>query len=190
MASATGESLKVSGFNCHAALTKTATAAIVNTQANSTESAPVAKARILVRGFSLSERKSTMRLTVIAAERAETIATTIQRIWRSVGQPCDVKRAASSAPVKANGNAKTECSNFIISRMVRMRPAIALSLRLFRFGMRTCPAIHLFLLKADLREHAANVLGNEIVDRLRMMIIGRNSGHDDCSGRLRANHVF
>src|SRR5215813_9296991 len=131
-----------------------------------------------------------MRLMVMAAERAETIATIIQRIWRSVGQLCEVKRAARSAPVSAKGSANTECSNLIISRTVRMRPAIALSLRLFRFGMRTCPAIHLSLLKADLREHAANVLGNEIVDRLRMVIIGRNSGHDDCSGRLRANHVF
>src|SRR5579859_3829610 len=61
---------------------------------------------------------------VIAAERAETIATTIQRICLHEGQPCDVKRAASNAPVSAKGSAKTECSNLIISSTVRMRLAV------------------------------------------------------------------
>src|SRR6266403_6385125 len=62
-----------------------------------------------------------MRFSVIAAERAATIATTIHKTCRSVGQPCSVARAASSAPVSANGSAKTECSNLIISRTVRIR---------------------------------------------------------------------
>src|SRR5579859_314021 len=130
-----------------------------------------------------------MRLIVIAAERADTIATMNQAIWRSVGQLCEVKRAASKAPVSANGNANTECSNLIISRIVRMRPLIVLSLRLLCFRMRTRPAVHLVLSKPDLRKNAANVLRNKIVDRLRMVIIRRYGGHDDSPGRLRANHI-
>src|SRR5580765_767187 len=106
-----------------------------------------------------------MRLMVIAAERAETMATTIHRTWRREGQSCDVKRAASSAPVSAKGSAKTECSNLIISRTVRIRPAMAASgFRFLRFGMRTGPAVHLILSEANLRKHAANVLRYEIVD--------------------------
>src|ERR1700756_3640189 len=76
-----------------------------------------------------------MRLMVMAAERAATIATTIQRIWRSVGQEFRVARAASNAPVSAKGKAKTECSNLIISSTVRMREALTLwllSLRMDR----------------------------------------------------------
>src|SRR5579859_5185515 len=65
-----------------------------------------------------------MRFIVIAADRAATIATTIHRIWRNVGQPFRVARAASSAPVSANGSANTECSNLIISSTVRMRPLL------------------------------------------------------------------
>src|SRR5215468_10570827 len=135
-----------------------------------------------------------MRLMVMAAERAETIAMIIQRICRSVGQPCDVKRAASNAPVSANGKANTECSNLIISRTVRIRPAIALSPCLLGLGgilfrMRAGPAIHLVLSQADLSEHSANVLHYEIVDRFRMVIVRRDGGHDDCSGGLCANHV-
>src|SRR5579859_422478 len=110
-----------------------------------------------------------MRLIVIAAERADTIATMIQATWRSVGQLCEVKRAASNAPVSANGNANTECSNLIISRTVRMRPAIALCLRLLGLGMRTGPAVHLILSKSNLCKNAANVLRNKVVDGLRMV---------------------
>src|SRR5580704_19759760 len=113
-----------------------------------------------------------MRFTVIAAERAATMATTIQTYWRSVGQPFGgwcVARAASSAPVSANGSAKTECSNLIISSTVRMRPASA-KLRLRLFGaLLTCPAIHIFLGKINLRKNAINVLRDQVVDRLRMM---------------------
>src|SRR6267142_2959655 len=65
-----------------------------------------------------------MRLMVMAALRAATMATMIHRNCLHVGQPCEVKRAASSAPVSANGSAKTECSNLIISRIVRMRLAL------------------------------------------------------------------
>src|SRR5262252_4995348 len=62
-----------------------------------------------------------MRFMVMAAERAATIATTIHRTCRNVGQPCLVARAANSAAVRANGKANTECSNLIISRTMRMR---------------------------------------------------------------------
>src|SRR6202158_6001766 len=62
-----------------------------------------------------------MRLMVIAAERAATMETTIQKVCQRVAQVCAVMRAAKSAPVNANGSAKTECSNLIISRIVRMR---------------------------------------------------------------------
>src|SRR5277367_1155577 len=128
-----------------------------------------------------------MRFTVIAAERAATMATTIQTNWRRVGQPrggwC-VARAASNAPVRANGSANTECSNLIISSTVRMRPAIA-KLRLCLFYARlTRPAIHILLRKLDLREYAANILRHQIVDRLRMMIKRRNRRHDHRTGLL------
>jgi hypothetical protein len=85
-----------------------------------------------------------MRFSVIAADLAATIATTIHKTCRSVGQPCKVARAASNAPVSANGSAKTECSNLIISRTVRMRPAIRLILRFLRGGAAR-PAKHFFL---------------------------------------------
>src|SRR5256885_1900050 len=132
-----------------------------------------------------------MRLMVMAAERAETMATTIQRIWRKEGQPCDVKRAASSAPVSAKGRAKMECSNLIISRTVRMRPAMAPSgLRFLRFGMRTGPAVHPILSETNLSKHAANVLRYEIVDCFRLVIERRNRRHDERAGSLRPHHIF
>ncbi len=66
-----------------------------------------------------------MRLRVMAADRAATMAITIHKTCRNVGQLCWLARAASNAPVSANGKANTECSNLIISRIVRMRPAIS-----------------------------------------------------------------
>src|SRR5215472_2793896 len=105
-----------------------------------------------------------MRLSVMAAERAATIATTIHKTCRSVGQPCAVARAASSAPVSAKGSANTECSNLIISSTVRMRPAIASVLRLPARGA-AGPAEHFFLRQPGLRQHAANVLLHQVVNR-------------------------
>lgn len=75
---------------------------------------PAGRARELVRGFSASNFESTRRLKVIAALLAPTMATPSQVTSRQVGHP----RRASKAPVKAKGNAKTECSNRIISRVV------------------------------------------------------------------------
>src|SRR5258708_9915117 len=121
MKSATGESFRASGFNFHAAKMKIATAATVTINAKPVARARAASASCAVRGFALSKRTSAMRLTVMAALRAATMATMIQRNCFQVGQPWVVKRAASRAPVSANGKAKTECSNLIISRMVRRR---------------------------------------------------------------------
>src|SRR5579859_4322367 len=132
-----------------------------------------------------------MRLMVIAAERAETIATTIQRICGSVGQPCDVKRAARSAPVSAKGSAKIECSNLIISRIVRMRPAmIASGLRFLCGRLRAGPAKHLVLREANLRKYAAHVLRDQVVDGFRLVIKRWHRGHDHRAGGLRAEHVL
>ena len=54
-------------------------------------------------------------LLAIAAERAPTMATTIQMSCRAVGNP----PAANIAPHNANGSAKMECSHLIISRVTR-----------------------------------------------------------------------
>ena len=66
---------------------------------------------------------------VMAQERAPTIATMIHTICCHEGHPgaapaAGAERAASNAPISANGSANTECSNLIISRMVRMRDVL------------------------------------------------------------------
>src|SRR6266446_5753809 len=137
---------------------------------------------------------SAMRFMVMAAERAATIATTIHKIWLSEGHPCLVARAASNAPVSANGSANTECSNLIISSTILMRLAISelcakSRLRFFRGG-RARSAVHLFLREANLRQDAANELRNKIVDRFRLVIESRYRGHNHRTGLLRPQHVF
>ncbi len=57
-----------------------------------------------------------MRLNAMAAERAETMHSTIQPSWDARGMP----PAASMAPHKANGSAKIECSHLIISSVILM----------------------------------------------------------------------
>ena len=57
-----------------------------------------------------------MSRNAIAAERAPTIARTIQRICHAEGSPL----AASTAPRKANGNANSVCSILIISSVSRV----------------------------------------------------------------------
>src|SRR5579883_1191091 len=115
MTSATGDNLKAKSFNCEAASTKTAHEITVKTTAKRRLSLPVINGRIRVRGFLASNFRSAMRLKVMAALRAATIATMIQSNCLQVGHP----RTARRAPVRANGNAKTECSNLIISSVVR-----------------------------------------------------------------------
>src|SRR5262249_29665852 len=119
-----GASFSARGLSCHAPTRNAAIAQSVKIQAKLSVRAPVANARCAVRGFSLSYRRSAMRLIVIAALRAATMATMIQSSCRQVGQPLLVKRAASNAPVRAKGRANTECSNLIISRTVRRRPCV------------------------------------------------------------------
>ena len=64
-----------------------------------------------MRGLRASIARSTRRLKPIAALRAETMATTIQRSCRAVMPEA---RAASEAEASANGSAKTECEKRII----------------------------------------------------------------------------
>lgn len=54
MARATGANFNASGLSCHAATKNNVIAAMAKNRAKDTDSAPVARARILVRGFSLS----------------------------------------------------------------------------------------------------------------------------------------
>ena len=103
-------------FSIAAATRNKAADAIVKAQTKPTESRPAGIARDAVRGFLASNSRSAMRLNAIAAERAPTIATTIQRICRADGMPF----AAKTAPRKANGNAKSVCSILIISRVSRV----------------------------------------------------------------------
>src|SRR3954464_8447997 len=114
MASATGESRNASQFNSHAASTRSALEETTKTATKVFERAPAGIARDEVRGFSASNFASTKRLNAIAAERAPTIATTIQKICRPEGRPL----AASMAPHSAKGSAKIECSHLIISNVV------------------------------------------------------------------------
>jgi hypothetical protein len=82
--------------------------------ANDVESFPDGNARLRVLGFNPSNRMSTIRLKVMAALRAPTIAATIHPICRPDGRP----PLASTAPMKANGSAKIVCSNLIISSVI------------------------------------------------------------------------
>src|SRR5262245_64029384 len=112
-----------------------------------------------------------MRLMVIAALRAATIATMIHTICFHDGQPCQTKRAASSAPVRAKGSANTECSNLIISRTVRMRLLMGMRLCLGFFrGGRAGPAEHCVLRQIHLRQHSADVLRYKVVDVFRRVV--------------------
>jgi len=116
MASASGASLKQRGFSAFAATRNRAAAAAKNSQAKPLLRVPAGRWRPRVRGLRASSSASSIRLKVMAAERAPTIATTIQESRHArlpVAKPCS--RKASSAAVSANGKANTECSNLIIS---------------------------------------------------------------------------
>src|SRR5205085_3355112 len=64
----------------------------------------------------------------MAAERAPTIATAIQNSCHADGKP----RAASTAPNKAKGSAKSVCSILIISSVVRTLCVVLLMLAAIR----------------------------------------------------------
>ena len=73
--------------------------------ASRTDIAPRGSSRAAVRGLSASKRASTSRLNPIAALRAATMQTTTQPTCAHAN---GCSRHASSAPVNANGSAKTE----------------------------------------------------------------------------------
>ena len=72
------------------------------------------RALIRVRGFSASMRQSAIRLNAMAALRAPTMASRIHNSLDLFGTPPEARMALN----KANGKAKTVCSNLIISRVV------------------------------------------------------------------------
>src|SRR6202012_1597005 len=75
---------------------------------------PAGIARPRVRGLAASKPASAQRLNAMAADRAVTMQTTIQKILLHDGHP----EAASIAPERANGRANIECSHLIISSVV------------------------------------------------------------------------
>src|SRR5690348_486840 len=86
------------------------------------ESRPAGMWRMRVRGLRRSISASMSRLNAMAADRAPTMATTIQAVLiHSRRRSRPPSRMASTAPVSANGSAKTECSNLIISSVSRTR---------------------------------------------------------------------
>ena len=111
MARATGESARHSGFSIAAASTNTAVETATNRTTSRADRTPAGSSREAVRGLRASIARSTRRLKPIAALRAETMATTIQRTWRPL---MPETRAASDAEARANGSAKTECEKRII----------------------------------------------------------------------------
>jgi hypothetical protein len=111
MASATGDSTKVSHPSIQAANTNSADETTMNPVASPDVIAPRGSSRDAVRGLSASYRASASRLNPMAALRAATMATTIHAT-RQPTTPADhspVRCRASSAPVRANGSANTEC---------------------------------------------------------------------------------
>src|SRR5262245_65102328 len=105
MINATGDSRPHSALNWNAAATKIADDTATKTPASRVDIAPRGSSRLAVRGLSASWRASARRLNPIAALRAATMQTTIQT---SDIQSNGRLRQASSAPVSANGRAKTE----------------------------------------------------------------------------------
>src|SRR5688572_30906591 len=90
--------------------------AVTNSTASLVDIAPRGSSRIDVLGFAASNLASTRRLNPIAALRALTMQTTIQSTRVQENGWC---RQASSAPVSANGSAKTEWLNLTKDKYVR-----------------------------------------------------------------------
>src|SRR5688572_2855623 len=90
--------------------------AATNSVASPVDIAPRGSSRIDVLGFAASKRASTRRLNPIAALRALTMQTTIQS---TCDQEKGCSRQASSAPVSANGSAKTEWLNLTNDKYAR-----------------------------------------------------------------------
>ena len=75
---------------------------------------PVAKARSAVRGLRRSIAASSSRFAAIANVRNVTIATITHPNSIQFGQPSATMNAAATA----NGKAKIECSNLMVSRNI------------------------------------------------------------------------
>src|ERR1700737_1140059 len=117
-ASATGERSKHSLLSWAAPKTKAADITTTKIMASAFDIRPAGSSRFAVRGFPRSNLASTSRLKPIAALRAVTMHTTIHA---ASDQLTGRRREASSAPVSANGNAKTEWLKRTNDRYVRIR---------------------------------------------------------------------
>src|SRR6188768_4338417 len=119
MASATGDNTRHVVPSWNAANTNTTDDTMTKTDASVRLITPRGISRIAVRGFCASHFASARRLNPIAALRAATIATTIHNSRHTAssrvsGRAC----TASSAPVNANGSAKTEWLNLTNDKYV------------------------------------------------------------------------
>src|ERR1700733_5406183 len=114
IASARGERMSASRFSCAAERTKTSDITTVKPATKRRLKIPAGMARDAVRGLAASRRASAQRLKAMAAERAATMQTTIQKTLPHAGQPA----AANIAPQRAKGRAKIEGSHLIISSVV------------------------------------------------------------------------
>ncbi len=94
-----------------AARTKAATETPTKSHTSRLVRTPRGSSREAVRGLRASIAWSARRFTPIAALRAATMATTIQKRTRPSNPPCRVARAKEA---RANGSAKTECEKRII----------------------------------------------------------------------------
>ena len=197
-ARATGESSSASRLNLHAATTSNAAAQMVKAHANGTESAPVTSARFFVRGFSrvvahVRDAIDRHRERPRADHGDDDPRDLPPRGPRGTASVACTVRAASSAAVSANGSAKMECSNLIISSTVRMRLSSSVNFQpsFASAGFRAAfPSILLFLRQINLGQRAANILLDEIVDCLRRIIKRGNDGHHYSAGFLGAQHVL
>lgn len=113
---AIGASLKQSSFSIYAARKKTIKDTMIKITVWTGVIRPVGIALSFVRGFKASILQSISLFKNMAAERAPTIATIIQRILSNEGIPL----ADSIAPIKANGRANRVWENFIISSIIRV----------------------------------------------------------------------
>ena len=108
--------MKQSSFSIYAAKKKITKDTMIKITVWTGAIRPVGIALSFVRGFKASILQSISLFKNMAAERAPTIATIIQRILSNDGIPL----ADSIAPINANGRAKRVCENLIISSIIRI----------------------------------------------------------------------
>src|SRR5688572_1036312 len=123
IASATGARARHTGDSAAAAATKSAVEAASTPQAHPAASLPLGSGREAVRGLAASMARSAMRLKVIAAVRAPTMAATIQAACHAVGSP----PAPRTIPITAKGSANRVCGKATSSPVSRARCAAAAS---------------------------------------------------------------